>query len=151
MSWYTSPPHPYAIDTTAHLKNSEGIFFKIIHPFNPMYQKVYKLIERKMAWNEDRVFFVDEKGDYRSIPASWTNICDVDPFVKISSGKSYFKFNDLLLLRKLLNQIRQKDLWHMSVLTKLCLCVNCIMPKFKISDPVMVFKNFKMHWYKQVL
>jgi len=71
-----------------------------------MYQKEYRLIERKLAWNEDRVFFVDEKGDYRSISASWTNICDTDPFVEISRGKSYFKFNDLLLLRKLLNQIR---------------------------------------------
>ena len=72
-----------------------------------MYQKEYKLVERKTAWNEDRVFFVDERGDYRSIPASWTNIYDVDPFVKISSGKAYFKFSDLLLLRTLLNQIKQ--------------------------------------------
>jgi len=91
----------------ARYPNGKDVYFKVVHPFNPMNQNEYALIERKLAWGEDRVFFIDEHGQYRSIPASWTNFYEEDPFVKLAGGKAFFRYQDLLLLGKLMDKIKQ--------------------------------------------
>ena len=53
---------------------------------------------------EDRVCFHDEQGRICEIPLSWTNLAAKDPFVVLSAGKSWFRFEDLLELAR---QIRE--------------------------------------------
>jgi uncharacterized protein DUF5372 len=39
-----------------------------------------------------------------SLPASWTDIIEVDPFVAMSAGRSLFRVTDLLELAKLVGE-----------------------------------------------
>ena len=56
-------------------------------------------------WGEQRVTFIDKKGDLISIPVYWTSLNAEDPYVKISSGRSNFRVEDLVNLRYLLDSI----------------------------------------------
>lgn len=79
-----------------------------MHPYHPLCGKEFELIHYSKSWGEDRVHFYDEQGEHYSLPASWTDIGPEDPFVKISQGRSYFRFKDLLALAELVQQIQQE-------------------------------------------
>ena len=49
---------------------------------------------------EERVCFHDEQGRNCEIPLSWTNLAAEDPFVILSAGRSWFRFEDLLELAR---------------------------------------------------
>lgn len=68
------------------------------HPFHPLFGKRYDLVTYRYNWGENRVYFHDKNRGLISIPASWTDIKAKDPFVKVSSGRSYFRLIDLLEL-----------------------------------------------------
>ena len=44
--------------------------------------------------------FHDEQGRNCEIPLSWTNLAAEDPFVILSAGRSWFRFEDLLELAR---------------------------------------------------
>jgi len=52
-------------------------------------------VERKNAWGEDRVYFYDADGRLRRLPASWTDVAGLDPFVVLAAGRSPFRAEDL--------------------------------------------------------
>jgi hypothetical protein len=41
------------------------------------------------------------------MPTSWTDLAPVDPYVGLSSGRSFFRPNDLLALAEMLRRMRQ--------------------------------------------
>ena len=49
--------------------------------------------------------FHDEQGRIWEIPLSWTNLGAEDPFVILSAGKSWFRFEDLLELARLIREV----------------------------------------------
>ena len=49
------------------------------------------------------VRYVADSQTLVSIPISWTNLRVVDDFERISSGRSYFRADDLLELRELVD------------------------------------------------
>lgn len=49
----------------------------------------------------------DEQGRICEIPLSWTNLAAEDPFVILSAGKSSFRFEDLLELTRLIQEVRR--------------------------------------------
>jgi transposase len=59
------------------------------------------------AWGEDRVYFHDETGRLRRLPAAWTSAAPPDAFVEISAGRSHFRTEDLLQLAALIARQRQ--------------------------------------------
>ncbi len=61
---------------------------------------------RRHTWAEDRVFFFDDDGNLTSLPAGWTDVDPLDPFVVIAAGRSAFRIDDLLSLASLLEGIR---------------------------------------------
>jgi hypothetical protein len=61
----------------------------------------YELIEYRHFWAEDRVIYVEETGEVRSLPARWTSVVDEDPAVVVSAGRSHFRAADLVELVKL--------------------------------------------------
>ena len=71
------------------------------HPFHPLSGREYDLIDYRHFWSEDRVVYVDETGEARSLPARWTNALGEDPVVAVSAGRSHFRVADLLELAKL--------------------------------------------------
>jgi len=63
-------------------------------------------VSHRKYFTEDRVYFFDEAGRYRSIPAQFTSLASQDPFVTVSAGRSHFRVEDLLELVKLLGKLK---------------------------------------------
>jgi len=61
----------------------------------------FELAHHRQCWGEDRVFYLDEVEDLRSIPARWTSVGGDDPLIVISDGRSMYRVADLLELVKL--------------------------------------------------
>ena len=53
-------------------------------------------------WAEDRVYYYAEDGRLVSVPAAWTDVFPLDPFVAVSAGRSPFRLRDLLELAQLI-------------------------------------------------
>jgi hypothetical protein len=80
--------------------------FRITHPFHPLRGTEYELVTRKRTWGEDRVFYFDSKGKLKSLFASVTDVVATDAFDRISAGRSSFRVDDLLELRRLVDRLR---------------------------------------------
>jgi hypothetical protein len=90
--------------TTPHVDSSHK-HFRVTHPFHPLFGQKFELVESRTNWGESRVYFCDSQGHVRSISTSYTDVV-VDPFVEIAAGRSYFRFDDLVQLVALLEQLR---------------------------------------------
>jgi Family of unknown function (DUF5372) len=76
--------------------------------FHPLYGHEFTLLDWRSAWGEDRVYFHDETGRLRRLPAAWTSAAPPDAFVEISAGRSHFRTEeDLLQLAALIARQRQ--------------------------------------------
>ncbi|MHB8280652.1 MAG: DUF5372 family protein, partial [Candidatus Humimicrobiaceae bacterium] len=82
--------------------------FKVTHPFIPQYQNEYELIDRRQSWGEDRVLYLDENGNTAMILTSWTDVREPDLFNLQSSGRSNFKYSDLVELSKILKYLKKQ-------------------------------------------
>ena len=85
---YTNAPHG----------NLEGRRFRITHPYHPLFQLEFEAISNRQNWGEDRVWFYDNSGRFRSVPTSWTDAAAVDAFVVVAAGRSLFRVVDLVEL-----------------------------------------------------
>jgi hypothetical protein len=91
---------------TTPLVRTEPQKFRITHPFHPLSGRKYELLERKEHAAEKRACFLDKKGRQCEIPLSWTDLAPEDPFITLSSGKSWFRVADLLELVRLIEDLR---------------------------------------------
>jgi len=78
----------------------------VTHPFHPLAGREFDFVNRKHTWAEDRVFFFDEDARLRSLPAGWTDVDPVDPFVAVAAGRSLFRVEDLVALVALVKGMR---------------------------------------------
>ena len=78
------------------------------HPFHPLCGHEFELIEYRQAWGEDRVYFINPLGQLQRLPASWTDVVDVDPFVAESAGRCPLRVPELMLLADLLCRLRRQ-------------------------------------------
>lgn len=74
------------------------------HPFHPWRGREFVFVVARRNWGEDRVHFLDEDGAQRSLPRSWTDAADPDPFVEIAAGGSALRVCDLLELAELVDR-----------------------------------------------
>lgn len=88
-----------------HQGSAERVF-RVTHPFHPLSGREFELLEQRWAWGELRVYFHDDEGKLRRMPASWTDIGDADPHVVLAGGRSFFRLEDLIRLADLVGQIR---------------------------------------------
>ena len=79
----------------------------MIHPHHPLCGREFILETYRHAWSEHRVFYCDERGRMKALPARWTDFVPEEPFVAISAGRSRFRVDDLLKLVDLLDDIRR--------------------------------------------
>jgi len=63
-------------------------------------------VEYRKNWGEERVYFHNAEGQLQSILASCTDAEDIDPFVAIAAGRSFFRYEDLIQLADLLEKLR---------------------------------------------
>jgi hypothetical protein len=69
--------------------------------FHPLHGREWDLVMYRSNWGEDRVYYHDEGGRLRSLPAGWTSVVARDPIVALGAGRSPFRFADLLDLAAL--------------------------------------------------
>src|SRR5690348_17942799 len=81
--------------------------FRVTHPFHPLYGQEFALVDRRLTWGEDRVYYHDETGALRRLPASWTSVSASSLFETISAGRSHFRIQDLLQLVALIATQRE--------------------------------------------
>jgi len=78
----------------------------VTHPFHPWSGRAFLLVGLRQTWGEDRVLFVDEAAQLLSLPVAWTDAGPVDAFVRMAAGRCPFKVDDLLLLARMIVDIR---------------------------------------------
>lgn len=76
-------------------------FFTVTHPFHPWRGRRFELIDMRSRWGEWRVYYITEKGDSSYLPASWTDVRPLDPFVEQARGRAIARMEDLLGLAKM--------------------------------------------------
>jgi Family of unknown function (DUF5372) len=62
------------------------------------------LAARGREWGEDRVYYRDQAGRVRFVPARWTSVAAPDPFVLAAVGRAYFRLEDLIRLETRLKE-----------------------------------------------
>ena len=75
------------------------------HPFHPLFEREYELINYAHCWGDDRVFYAGESGQMTSLPARWTSAVADDPFVVVSAGRSHFRVAELLELARITREV----------------------------------------------
>lgn len=61
---------------------------RITHPFHPLRGKPFDLVEHRYVFTESYLYFLDECGQLREIPAVWTDFVSGDVFVEHAAGRS---------------------------------------------------------------
>src|SRR5215510_684282 len=84
--------------------------FVVTHPFHPLFQREFALVMYRPCWGEDRVYFHHDDGRFTSIPASWTSLAAVDPFVWLAAGRAYFRVEDLIAVADLVEALNHQSL-----------------------------------------
>ena len=95
-----------------HCPESNGITVRIAleyavtHPYHPSHGRQFELVNYTLCWGEARVYFYDDRNRLCSMPAAWTSVKSIDPFVKVSAGRSPFRLADLLELSRIIREVK---------------------------------------------
>lgn len=76
-------------------------FFTVTHPFHPWRGRRLALADCQRRWGRWRVYYISHDGQIGYMPASWTDVGPVDPFVEQSHGRALARVDDLLELAQL--------------------------------------------------
>ena len=88
------------------------------HPFHPLCGQEFEFVKRRRNWRQDRVYFCDAAGELVSLPAEWTDLVAVDPFVVVAAGRSPFHVTGLLELSDLVGRVSAQRLAAMALPVK---------------------------------
>ena len=61
----------------------------------------------RQCWGEWRVYYYNENEQLAYFPATWTDAGQTDPFVAVAEGRAVSRFEDLLRLVKLIEDLKQ--------------------------------------------
>ncbi|HEY7393082.1 MAG TPA: DUF5372 family protein [Bryobacteraceae bacterium] len=76
----------------------------ITHPFHPLRGKHFELIEHRCIFAESFLYFHDDSGQLREIPAIWTDFVKRDVFVEMAAGRSALHPDSLLEIADLVER-----------------------------------------------
>jgi hypothetical protein len=79
---------------------------RVTHPFHPLYTQEFEVVNYRKGWAKEVVDCRGEGNRLITVPLAWTDAAEVDPFVVLSAGRSYFRVEDLVLLAEMLERIR---------------------------------------------
>ena len=77
------------------------------HPCPPLCGREFDPIDYRHCWGEDRVFYIDETEQVRSLPARWTDTVAANPFVVVAAGRALVRAADMVALAKLVGGARR--------------------------------------------
>ena len=65
------------------------------------------MVTRRLNWGEDRVFYYNSSGKLKSLLTNVTDVMANDAFERVSAGRSAFRVDDLLELRRLFDKRKE--------------------------------------------
>lgn len=77
------------------------------HPFHPRSGETFSLVGYRRSWGRESVDGLDPEGKLFSVPLSWTDAAEDDPFRALSRGRSYGRVRELLRLAELLDDVQR--------------------------------------------
>lgn len=92
--------------TTNRKLDSQEVF-QVTHPFHPLSGKKFEVLRCRKIWGEERVTYLNAKGEARRIPLAWTSLALPDPFLTVSAGRSMLHVKNLLDMVALVREIRE--------------------------------------------
>ncbi len=93
--------------STTLLPKQPKVEIHVTHPFSPLREHKFELIERKQCWGEDRLLCFDETGNYRRILTSWTDYVPHDVFEVTSNGRAYLSGDSMIGLASYLKNMAE--------------------------------------------
>ena len=82
--------------------------FTVTHPFHPLYNQQFEILNYRHNWGEYRVTFYETSEHVRTLPAAWTSLVSPDPSVLLAAGRAPFQVMDLLALAQLVQRIEER-------------------------------------------
>src|SRR5580692_7100663 len=82
--------------------------FRITHPFHSLSGKQFDLVEHRCIFAESYLYFHDECGYLRVIPAVWTDFVKADVLVEVAGGRSPLHAGCLLELAELVQHLAER-------------------------------------------
>ena len=79
---------------------------RVTHRFHPLFGQDFEFVAHRQNWGEDRVHLHDADGVLFSLPAGWTDVAPVYPFVVVADGRCPFTIEGLLALADLIERLR---------------------------------------------
>jgi len=76
----------------------------VTHRFHPLFGRDFEFVAHRQNWGEDRVHLHDADGVLFSLPAGWTDVVLLDPFVVLAAGRCPFTVADLLAVADLIDR-----------------------------------------------
>ena len=92
--------------STTAIRDVKAKIFLVTHPYHPLYDRQFDLVNYTFCWGVARVYYYSDQNRLRSMPAAWTSVGQIDPFVQVSAGRSPFRLVDLLELSRMVNAIK---------------------------------------------
>jgi len=80
--------------------------FRVTHPFHPLFGQSLELAAQGREWGEERVYYRDQSGRMRFLPAPWTSVAVPDPFVLIAAQRAHFRLEDLIRLQERVKELQ---------------------------------------------
>lgn len=74
---------------------------RVTHAFHPLFGQELEFVKRRRNWRADRVYVVTGTGEMLSLPAEWTDVVVVDPFVVVADGRAPFGIRELVELSEI--------------------------------------------------
>ena len=97
--------NPWKSRRTTPGRSGDGDFFHVIHPFHPLSGQELERASGPPQESHRRVFFHTADGRLSSVPLTFTDLVEVDPFVAVSAGRAWLGIKDLLRLAELVEEL----------------------------------------------
>lgn len=91
---------------SADLRAAEDGRARVTHPFHPLFDQVFEVVDRRRLVCGERLYLEVEPGRVESVPVGWTSQAVADPFVTMAAGRSLFHVDDLVRLGDLVAQLK---------------------------------------------
>ena len=85
--------------------SGEAQTFRVTHPFHPLRDRSFQLVDCRQTWGEDRVYFYDDSGHLARLPLQWTDVVADHATVVVGAGRAHFRYDDLCRLADLLTRL----------------------------------------------
>jgi hypothetical protein len=78
---------------------------RVTHPFHPLCGCSFEIVTYRRNWGDERVYVHGPGDRLLSLPVAWTDQGEASAFVMVAAGRSRFRFEELLELSHLLEQL----------------------------------------------